>query len=376
MSDTLGTNNELLSSKEAGKLLGYTHDYISKLCREGKMNGSQKGRAWYVSKEEVFDFKKRHEAELAQKKAELSQKFSEIRSKHESKRVDNKEESVSVSENHKEEVVDKVFNEPVISPVKTVNSRQFVAAGVLAALLIAPSVLSSITKPSQSTANVSIVAQESRADNFVDTFDKGVATVIYNQSALVAQTASTFNFVQYLKDGYWELAVNFGRLSQGFYSFLSNITTGWFTFYLMQGQMIYASIVQTHDMGATVLKGYELLGKSFVVGGKNVIESYGEMLNLDSKAESAKKKLNNFVFNTKEGYVYAKEQTNHTFKDVLFSGITNTFRTITGNIQGNTSQMANLVSEVSHTVTGSVINIFSFEFMKQKEGVVKVNLDN
>ncbi len=76
----------LLSSKEAGALLGYTHDYISKLCREGKMSGVQRGRVWYVTEAEARAFQVRHEAELEAKKAQLSQKFSAIRLEHESKR--------------------------------------------------------------------------------------------------------------------------------------------------------------------------------------------------------------------------------------------------------------------------------------------------
>ena len=49
-------NIKHLSSKEAGDYAGYTHDYISRLCREGKVPGKKIGKAWYVEAESFLHF--------------------------------------------------------------------------------------------------------------------------------------------------------------------------------------------------------------------------------------------------------------------------------------------------------------------------------
>ena len=45
-----------LSSKYAGKITGYTNDYIARLCRQGKMKGQVVGKTWYVEKDSLADF--------------------------------------------------------------------------------------------------------------------------------------------------------------------------------------------------------------------------------------------------------------------------------------------------------------------------------
>ena len=57
----MGTNIQLhdgtyLSSKEAGSLFGYTHDYVSRLCREGQVDGKKIGRSWYVKESSLRTF--------------------------------------------------------------------------------------------------------------------------------------------------------------------------------------------------------------------------------------------------------------------------------------------------------------------------------
>ncbi len=371
MSDIL-EKNSLLSSKEAGKLLGYTHDYISKLCREGKMNGTQKGRAWYVTEEEVFAFKERHEEELNQKKAELSQKFSEMRSKHESERIVSGDQIEETKEKI-QEITKESPKEKTYTPTKVLLPKQFVVAGVLALLLTMPSFLNSIPGPTSQTAQVSATGH---ASDVIEIFDGGVTSVIYMQSALVSETLNTYSFIQYLKDGYWELAVNFGKLSQGFYSFLDSISTGYLTFYLMQGEVVYSSILQTQSMGAHVLKGYELLGESMIIGTANVTQAYEEILQINSNSESAKKKLNKFTFDTKEGYEYAKTQSANTLGTVLREGIVGGFVSVIYNIRSNTSQMTQTFSKTSGLVTASIVNLFSFNFDKNQGGAIKVELDN
>ncbi|MFT7565362.1 MAG: hypothetical protein ACI8V7_000360, partial [Candidatus Paceibacteria bacterium] len=63
-------NKKYISSKKTGEILGYTSDYIAKLCREGKLDGRKKGRGWFVSEESVQNFNKvvSHDKEILKTK--------------------------------------------------------------------------------------------------------------------------------------------------------------------------------------------------------------------------------------------------------------------------------------------------------------------
>lgn len=47
-----------ISSKRLSASLGYTHDYISRLCREGKIQGKLVGRNWFVDQDSLTTYKK------------------------------------------------------------------------------------------------------------------------------------------------------------------------------------------------------------------------------------------------------------------------------------------------------------------------------
>ncbi|PIT91301.1 hypothetical protein COU17_01175, partial [Candidatus Kaiserbacteria bacterium CG10_big_fil_rev_8_21_14_0_10_49_17] len=64
-------NKKFLSSKAAGLLYGYTHDYISRMARQGKIEGRQFGRAWYVDEDSLADFVKVNTEEIFKKRKEL-----------------------------------------------------------------------------------------------------------------------------------------------------------------------------------------------------------------------------------------------------------------------------------------------------------------
>ena len=49
--------NTTLPAKTAGKRLHYTTDYVTKLCREGKLDCVQIGAAWFVKKNSLTAFK-------------------------------------------------------------------------------------------------------------------------------------------------------------------------------------------------------------------------------------------------------------------------------------------------------------------------------
>lgn len=55
-----------LTARDAGALLDYAPDYISRLCREGKLNGRRSGRNWIVEADALKPFLEDH---LAKKEA-------------------------------------------------------------------------------------------------------------------------------------------------------------------------------------------------------------------------------------------------------------------------------------------------------------------
>ncbi|MCH7530096.1 helix-turn-helix domain-containing protein, partial [Patescibacteria group bacterium] len=49
-------NVKYLSTKEAGKLFGCSNDYISRLCRQGKIPSKKVGKKWFIETEALLDF--------------------------------------------------------------------------------------------------------------------------------------------------------------------------------------------------------------------------------------------------------------------------------------------------------------------------------
>jgi len=58
MDELIFAGNKYISSKRAGKLMGYTTDYIGQMCRGGKMACKLVGRNWYINDEAVKGQKK------------------------------------------------------------------------------------------------------------------------------------------------------------------------------------------------------------------------------------------------------------------------------------------------------------------------------
>ncbi len=59
----------LLSARDIAREHGYVRDYISRLCRQGKVSGRQLGRLWYVDASSFDEFlrqRARSAAETAQ----------------------------------------------------------------------------------------------------------------------------------------------------------------------------------------------------------------------------------------------------------------------------------------------------------------------
>ncbi|MCW9054563.1 MAG: hypothetical protein OQJ98_01105 [Candidatus Pacebacteria bacterium] len=80
-------NKKYFSSRDAASYAGYTNDYVSRLCREGKVPGQMMGRVWHVEAEPFLEFILGQE----QKKVEQSQALSEGRKKTYQKSVEEDE---------------------------------------------------------------------------------------------------------------------------------------------------------------------------------------------------------------------------------------------------------------------------------------------
>ncbi len=49
-------NKKYFSAQAAGKSVGYTSDYIGRLCRNGSLVCRRIGRSWYVTEESLNEF--------------------------------------------------------------------------------------------------------------------------------------------------------------------------------------------------------------------------------------------------------------------------------------------------------------------------------
>ncbi|MDB5189452.1 MAG: uncharacterized protein JWL82_409, partial [Parcubacteria group bacterium] len=71
----LPLDKKFIPTKVAAKLSGYNSDYISRLCRERKIVGSQVGRVWFVEKASLEKFIRQQE----ERKREISRELSKAR---------------------------------------------------------------------------------------------------------------------------------------------------------------------------------------------------------------------------------------------------------------------------------------------------------
>ncbi|MEK7100976.1 MAG: helix-turn-helix domain-containing protein, partial [Patescibacteria group bacterium] len=68
-------DKNFISTKEASELSGYHSDYLSRLCREGKVESTQVGRMWFVSRDSLTAFVK----DQAEKKREFAESLARER---------------------------------------------------------------------------------------------------------------------------------------------------------------------------------------------------------------------------------------------------------------------------------------------------------
>lgn len=64
-------------STEASKVFGITNDYVTQLCRRGKINGFLIGRLWFVEKKSLKLFLQESQIARAAQRRALSQQWRE-----------------------------------------------------------------------------------------------------------------------------------------------------------------------------------------------------------------------------------------------------------------------------------------------------------
>src|SRR6185312_504666 len=73
----LNPNDQMISARKAAKRLGFSQDYVGKLCSEGKLEGKLVDNAWFVSEASLIAF----EVKNTKSKQERSEELSELRRK-------------------------------------------------------------------------------------------------------------------------------------------------------------------------------------------------------------------------------------------------------------------------------------------------------
>jgi hypothetical protein len=67
--------NKYISSKRSAELSGYTSDYISRFCKEGKLKAQKFGKAWYIEEKALFEFIKDRDLEKRLKNSEKAKRL-------------------------------------------------------------------------------------------------------------------------------------------------------------------------------------------------------------------------------------------------------------------------------------------------------------
>lgn len=332
------SNSKELSSKEAGELLGYTHDYISRLCRTGEMKGIRRGREWFVLEDEVKAFKKRHEVVLLEKKKQLSQKLSKIRKEHEAKK-----RQAKLSK--KESPTKKVSIESDSHVVKFHIPKRIMAACVFVLLLGIMSWFSSI---------------ETSRSNITNTSPKNISA-----------SAHAFSAAQLVSKGVSDYTQEIKNMSIQTVSVWGIIGNAYLSLYIMQGEAMHNAFGDLAYAGDVVLGGYQILGHSFVLGFQNIIDYTSSLFN--SGVDFSKKKLNYFSYNVKEGFVYSSQTFYSTVYTYGFVYAIEGFDILTQNIGSNIYAMNSVFTSTSSLVLANVGDVFQFNILKKESSeVIKI----
>lgn len=324
-----------LSSHEVGKLLGYTHDYISRLCRQGHMVGERRGREWFVKPSDIEDFKKNHEVVLQEKKKQLSQKLSEIRKQHEAQKRAQKQISQSQTPS---DPVQAIFSDSsnLQSPkIKLSVPRQFVAICILAFALMAPTIVNVV-----SSTPIAPVAKVSSSTFQTATIVDSYGLSVYQ---LPRETFSAFYGL-----GYALLSI-----------------------YELQGALALQAVQDVSNAGAITLTGYELIGESFVQGVQNSFKYYFNLL------FPVYTTYNSFMYtymqNLHGGYVYAFNQTINTTTEFV-QNIAYGYQIMAQNFSHNITAMNQIIQNISSSTYASIGTIFNLSRNTQDDTIEVIKI--
>ena len=78
MDELIFAGNKYISSKRAGKLAGYTTDYLGQMCRADKIDCRLVGRNWYINERVITAQKKSFKKEQGNEKKEIEYRKIEL----------------------------------------------------------------------------------------------------------------------------------------------------------------------------------------------------------------------------------------------------------------------------------------------------------
>lgn len=164
MDELIFAGNKYISSKRAGKLTGYTADYIGQMCRADKIQCRLVGRNWYVNEKEIWEHKKsfkkkqavdynkqetieyeKIEPELlyySNDKRSLNPEISKIPNERKEEIIENEEEEIPVRIIKKPAVYAKGYNKSYIAErtKKQIKIRQPIIPQIYTGFSIATSI--------------------------------------------------------------------------------------------------------------------------------------------------------------------------------------------------------------------------------------------
>jgi hypothetical protein len=308
-----------LSSKEAGKLLGYTHDYISRLCRQGHMSGIQKGREWFVLPSELENFKRKHEIFLQEKKKQLSQKLSQIRKQAEAQKRAAKQKIDFSTTKSPKQAPDSVYKtETKQHKLRLSIPKRLVATLILLFIVAASSIFNALSTHQflsfESFSNIQVA--NISAINTLNVYTSSISEL----------PSLTIESIRGLGDAYIDM-------------------------YTLQGELILQALQDISYVGHIAMNGYQVIGESFVIGSDLVADHYVSILYPVYDTYSAHPVQ--FLGNIYGGYMYAYEHFATSIAHVFFSAADG-LAIISSNVSTNMASMVELTQDLSRFLTASI----------------------
>ena len=349
------SESKYLSSKDAGALLGYTHDYISRLCRQGKIVGIQKGREWYVTREELDLFQIRHQQELVEKKKELSKKFSKIRREAEARK--RQARLMTQNQNVVKETDTLITDQEIPTyepkPLTFAFPKQMIA--VLACVFIFTASL---------FTNNSFFQKISEINEIVYS---GIEQTIYSQATIIPYTASVFESIY----NHSTIVIS---LPQYTYSIIEKLGSSYLVLYILQGQSIYYSFENLYRLGTDMLIVYEFIGQLSWYGLEDVFAMYKEFFNTKLYSIKPLSYIYEYMDNVKGGFVYIKadmQDMSDSFSQPVF-GFVSLFK---NNITQNVAHSIQTFHSTKNMLSASVSSVFEFNLIQKEEKIRVIKLE-